>query len=155
MSKTTNAAKYTTGMAGEFLVAGELLRRGIMAAVTYGSAKKADVVVFQDGRSVPLEVKTTSNARWVLGGQLPRTSERVWVLVFLPSDLTQGPEYHVLTGQELRAAVLPRHDAYMNRYLTKHGKKYSARGVVTVRRDEIHGKHAGAWDKVLHALSAP
>ena len=36
------ARKHVLGLAGEFLVAGEILRRGI-TAVTYGNAKKADV----------------------------------------------------------------------------------------------------------------
>ncbi len=34
MSKTTQAGRHTIGMAGEFHVAGALLRHGVMAAVT-------------------------------------------------------------------------------------------------------------------------
>src|SRR5450756_2419270 len=113
----------------EFLVAGELLRRGIMAAVTYGNAKKADVVAIHEGRSATIEVKTTSESRWVLGNALPPEGASRWVLVHLPTDLTQSPEYFVLTGTELRGAVQPRHDAYNAAYMAKHGEPYSKLGV--------------------------
>ena len=38
--------KYNLSLAGDFFVAAELQRRGVMASVTYGNAKKADVVAF-------------------------------------------------------------------------------------------------------------
>jgi hypothetical protein len=139
-------------MAGEFLVAGELLRRGIMAAVTYGNAKKADVVAFHEGRSALLEVKSTSEAKWVLGGTLPQESASLWVLVFLPPDVGQAPQYFVLTSAELRNAVAPRHESYRARYLAKHGRDYAAAGVVSVLRKEVDDRHLAAWDKVGRAL---
>jgi hypothetical protein len=155
MAKLTQAQKHTTGMAGEFLVAGELLRRGIQAAVTYGNAKRSDVLACHEGRSLSLEVKSTSGSKWVLGGVVPAESDKLWVLVHLPSDATQPPSYFVLASAELRKAVLPRHDAYMNRYLSKHGKAYSSTGVVSVFRHEVQECHLGAWHKVLKALGVP
>jgi hypothetical protein len=153
--KKAQAIKHTTGMAGEFLVAGELLRRGVMAAVTYGNAKKADVVAFAEGRSVMLEVKSTSEPKWVLGGTLPADGPTLWVLVYLPADLTKVPEYFILTGADLRRAVLPRHQKYMDGYRAKHGAEYAGKGVVSVRRSELDPRCLGAWEKVLEALGLP
>jgi hypothetical protein len=145
--------KHTIGLAGEFLVAGELLRRGIMAAVTYGNAKKADVVAYNQGRAVTLEVKTTSEQKWVLGGSLPDDSANLWVLVYLPLNESQPPEYHILTSSELRQALLPEHEAYNERYRQKHGKEYSGKGVVSVKRELVSmPEHLGSWKKVSHAL---
>lgn len=152
MTVSTQSRKHAIGLAGEFLVAGELLRRGIMAAVTYGNAKKADVVAVNGTRAAQIEVKTTSAAKWVLGGDLPEDSAKVWILVFLPPDETLPPEFFVLTSAELRKCVLPRHDAYMERYRREHGKEYSAKGVVSVQRKEIDDKHLGAWHKVASAV---
>ena len=152
MAKTPQARKHTTGLAGEFLVAGELLRRGVMAAVSFGNAKKADVFALHEGRSALLEVKSTSEAKWVLGGRLPEETVSLWVLVYLPADLKQAPEYFILSGAELRAAVAPRHEAYMGRYRAKHGKEFTARGVVSVFRKDVDG-HRGAWEKVDRALA--
>lgn len=152
MPKTSQACKHSTGLAGEFLVAGELLRRGIMAAVTYGNAKRADVVAIHEGRSVRLEVKTTSQPKWVLGGSIPQDCGDLWILVFLPPDTTLAPQYFVLTGVELRAAVMPRHQLYMTGYRAKHGMEYVGRGVVSVRRTELVDECLGAWHKVSSAL---
>ena len=50
MSK--QSTKHKLGLSGEFLVAGELLRRGITAAVTYGNAKKADVIAVRGDKAL-------------------------------------------------------------------------------------------------------
>lgn len=149
---TKQARKHAIGLAGEFLVAGELLRRGIMAAVTYGNAKKADVVAVRGDRATNLEVKSTSESKWVLGGTLPEDSSNLWVLVHLPAVEAEPPEYFVLTSAELRQIVLPQHEAYNERYRRKHGKEYSAAGVVSVQRKLIGDQHRGAWEKVRRAL---
>jgi hypothetical protein len=144
--------KYSISLAGEYLVAGELLRRGVMAAVTYGNAKQADVVAFHAGRSTLVEVKSTSEPKWVLGGELPKAQANLWALVFLPLDASKSPEYFILTGAELRELLLPEYDSYMTRYRNKYGKDYSGRGVVSVRRELIGSQHRGAWHKVMDEL---
>lgn len=150
MSKQSQ--KHTTGLAGEFLVAGELLRRGIMAAVTYGNAKKADVIAINERKAATLEVKSTSQAKWVLGGQLPAGTSDIWVLVHLPNDESASPEYFVLTSTELRELVLPQHEAYNKKYREKHGKEYYANGVVSIQRKLLNDSHRNAWEKVRKAL---
>ena len=151
MSKQSH--KHTIGLSGEFLVAGELLRRGIMAAVTYGNAKKADVIAVNEATAIALEVKTTSQPKWVLGGQLPPDNSNIWVLVHLPEKETESPEYFVMTSAELRKLILPGHEAYNIKYREKHGKAYSGKGVVSIQRKLIDGCHLGAWQKVRKALS--
>lgn len=143
--------KYAMGVAGEFLVAGELLRRGIMAAVTYGNAKKADVVAIAEGKSVSVEVKTTSASKWVLGASVPEASNVVWVLVYLPDDLSESPQYFVLTGGELRDIVLPMDRDYRERYLAKHGKPFARTGVTSVARSAVES-YWGAWHTVNRFL---
>lgn len=114
MSKQSR--KHTIGLAGEFLVAGELLRRGIMAAVTYGNAKKADVIAINGATAVSLEVKSTSQSKWVLGGELPADNSNIWVLVHLPENEIESPEYFVLISAELRKLLLSQHEAYNIKY---------------------------------------
>ena len=134
------------------MVAGELLRRGIMAAVTYGNAKKADVIAINGASAVTLEVKSTSQPRWVLGSELPADDSSIWVLVYLTPEEAASPEYFVLTGAELRGLVLPQHEAYNKKYLAKHGKEFSAKGVVSIQRNLLNGEHLGNWGKVRVAL---
>lgn len=151
MSKQSQ--KHTTGLAGEFLVAGELLRRGIMAAVTYGNAKKADVIAINEAKAASLEVKSTSKDKWVLGGQLPADNSSIWVLVHLPLDESASPEYFVLTSAELRSLLLPQHEEYNRKYREKHGKEYSSNGVVSIQRKLLNDSHQGAWEKVRNELT--
>ena len=151
---SNQSRKHAIGLAGEFLVAGEILRRGIMAAVTYGNAKKADVIAVNGAKAASLEVKSTSEAKWVVGGSLPEDTSSIWVLVYLPSDAAKSPKYFVLTSAELRGLLLPEHEAYNARYLKKHGKVYSGKGVVSIQRKLIDDKHLGAWDKVARTLGS-
>ena len=53
--------KYHLAMAGEYFVAAQLQRLGLMASITYGNAKRADVIAFSESsdRVVVVEVRTT------------------------------------------------------------------------------------------------
>ncbi|MDX8128195.1 hypothetical protein QLH52_12940 [Methylomonas sp. OY6] len=144
--------KHTIGLAGEFLVAGELLRRGIMAAVTYGNAKKADVIGINGTTAVSLEVKSTAQSKWVLGSELPADNSSIWILVHLPENEFESPEYFVITSAELRKLLLPQHEAYNAKYREKHGKDFSSKGVVTIQRKLLIDGYLGAWEKVRAAL---
>jgi hypothetical protein len=149
---TKQARKHAIGLAGEFLVAGELLRRGVAASVTYGNAKKADVIAIHEGKHIVLEIKSTSEDKWVLGGSLPDTSAKLWVLVYLSSDETQSPEYFVVASHELRELLLPEHERFMQRHREKHGKEFAGAGVVSIRRELLTAAHGAAWHKVKRAV---
>jgi hypothetical protein len=127
-------AKYHLSLAGEFYVAAELQRRGIAAAVTYGNAKKADVVAFSGGsRAVAVEVKSTPTSRWVVGGVVPPPSSAPWVFVRVPSESTEPPAFFVLTQSELHEILHPVDVAYRKNYLAKHKEEYGDRpGVVSL-----------------------
>jgi hypothetical protein len=140
------------GLAGEFLVAGELLRRGIRAAVTYGNAKRADVVAMDGLFTATLEVKTTSEPKWVLGAFLPPPSPDLWVLVYLPVPDIAAPEFFILSGEELHTLLLPEHELYVARYTERHGTKPTAKGVVSIHRKLIPDLHRSAWHKAAESL---
>ena len=142
------------GMAGEFLVAGELLRRGVHCSVTYGSAKKADVIAFSQDteRFVSIEVKTTSEKSWILGSSIPAPSDKLWVFVLLPSDLSQSPEFFVLTSREINDFLTPLYQEYLRKYRIKNGKEFEGPGVenLSLKQAEI-GRNQ--WQKVLDQLA--
>lgn len=152
MSKQSH--KHTIGLSGEFLVAGELLRRGIVAAVTYGNAKKADVIAVSGSHALSIEVKTTSQPKWVVGNKLPLRDETLWVLVHLPSDEKESPTYFILSGKELHDLLLPQHKAYLSQYREKHGKEFTGKGVVSINRKLMGEGHIGAWHKIARKLNS-
>jgi hypothetical protein len=144
----TQEEKYAVAMAGEHFVAAELLRRGLAASVTMGNAKRADVVVMNRSatRVVVVEVKSSSRKEWIVGARPPEPSKQPWVFVHLPEDHSP-PQYFVLTAKDLHDILTPRHEAYRERYLVKHGKPYTSVGLIPLKWDEAV-KHENRWEKI-------
>lgn len=147
--------KYHLSLAGEFLVAGELQRRHVSAAVTYGNAKAADVVAFSPSgdRAIVIEVKTTSQAKWIVGGAVPPKSNQPWVFVNLPIDETQSPEFYIMPQSELNRILTPGDTAYRVQYKAKHGNEFVGKAVVGLSR-ELALPFKGAWGNILSAIGA-
>lgn len=54
-----------TGQAGEYLVCGELARRGLIATTFTGNVPEYDLLVCDDAlRTLPIQVKTTRSETW-------------------------------------------------------------------------------------------
>lgn len=171
MAKTTQPKKYLTGMAGEFLVAAELNRRGIQAAVTYGSSKSADVfAINEDGsRAIRIEVKTTplSTAKWV--GLEKASKPENWrpnvfyVFVELPPAATPdgpktevalahtAPRFYVLGSAELGQILQAEHEKYLAKFRQRHEREFTARGVPKLPK-ALAAPHQDRWDKIEKAL---
>lgn len=149
------AGKYHLSLAGEFLVAGELQRRQVSAAVTYGNAKAADVVAFsRDGnRAVVIEVKSSAKGSWVVGGVVPPPTSQPWVFVEIPQDELASPQYFVLLQDELHRILAPVDAAYRSRYRARHGTEFSGAGVVSLTREQAQ-PYEGAWDTIVTAIGA-
>jgi hypothetical protein len=86
--------KMFLNLAGEFAVASELNRRRVLASVTYGASKSADIFATNRDMTqiVRIEVKTTEKGKWPIGGKAtkltPQSADVLWVLVLLPSPLS-------------------------------------------------------------------
>ncbi len=121
--RMSQAQKYHLSLAGEFYVAAELHRRSIQAAVTYGNAKRADVVAFSTSRekSVVIEVKSTLQARWVVGDRVPAPSRTPWVFVRMPADPDAPATYYVVLQSDLHRILALDEAAYRRKYRERHG----------------------------------
>jgi hypothetical protein len=131
---TKQAQKHTLGLAGEFFVAAELMRRGILASVTYGNAKRADVIALSASgtKAVVVEVKSTSSQKWVIGNSVPEPSNQIWVLVHLPTDQTSHPSYFILTSRNLNDILMPGDAEYRKKFLDRNKVEYKGIGVVSL-----------------------
>ncbi len=89
------------GMAGEFLTAGQLMKRGLLACVTMGNAKAIDLLVHNEAthRDFCVQVKTMRNrcAGWYMRRIDPK-SVYVFVLLNGPSDQEQ---YFIISGRTI------------------------------------------------------
>ena len=150
--------KYNLSLAGEFFVAAELQRRDVMASVTYGNAKKADVVAFSPKNSTALviEVKSTSKKSWVVGNKNPEPTEDVWVLVHIPADQHQTTRYFILTAREIHDILEPGEQDYLLRFFARNGYESTKPGATSIRLNQVDGTKTEScedkWDKILYRV---
>lgn len=103
----SQAQKYLTQWTGQFGVAHELSRRGYVVAHTIGNAPGADLFCQSPaGVHFSVEVKTTSVRGFIIFQKhlvtAPAKSDRFFIVVYVPKDLSNAPQYFVLSSAELR-----------------------------------------------------
>ena len=96
------ADSQISGLAGEFFVAAELLKRGIQTSVTFGNAKSVDLLAHnsETGRSFTVQVKTLRSRSF-----FPLTFDRiepehVYVFVILNRP-GQAVRYFIVEGSQI------------------------------------------------------
>lgn len=91
-----------SGLAGEFFVAAELLKRGYQTSLTLGNAKSTDLFAQcpVSGSVIPVQVKALSDRNWFILRRDAVRRDHVYVFVILnkPGAATQ---YFVVPGDEL------------------------------------------------------
>jgi hypothetical protein len=106
------ATKNTTHLAGEFLVAGELSRRGYPVSITMGNAKSVDIYAESEHGVLKIDAKAVRAK-----GNWPITSENVqadlfYIFVHLQTekqiDANLPPEYFIVSGAEIISGGLIR-----------------------------------------------
>ncbi len=155
--RSTQKDKTFLNLAGEFAVASELNRRHVLASVTYGASKAADIFALDDDmrRVVRIEVKTTTTDRkkWVVGPNVaaqPQT-DVFWVFVQLPPP-GQSPKFFVFSAHEIHGIWRKDTNEYERRYEDKHGRKFEGRGVPNVKHDARVLACEGKWEKIISRL---
>jgi hypothetical protein len=78
--------------------------------------KKTDVVAVEGGSACAIEVKTTQEARWIIGCTVPEPGNSIWVLVYLPRDDLAPAEFFVLTSSDLHTLLKPVQDAWLKKW---------------------------------------
>ncbi|MCV2355408.1 hypothetical protein LNV09_14735 [Paucibacter sp. B2R-40] len=150
----SQAQKYSLAMSGEFFVAAQLQRLGVAASVTYGNAKRADVVAIgkTSSMAVVIEVKTSSSGSWPMGNRVPMPSQQLWVFVHLPTNTLEAPEYYVVEQTNLHKIFSPGEQAYLARYKAKHGAEYGDKpGVAKATRTGLVA-YKDNWHEILCRL---
>lgn len=155
MAKTTQKDKSFLNMAGEFAVASELNRRNVLASVTYGASKAADIFALSDDlrRVVRIEVKTTpdkrTKTRWVLGKKITEqpSSDVFWILIQLPPP-GESPRFFVFAEQEIHDIWQKEKDECDRKFEARNHHKSDNIGVPGITFcDEILANE-NRWDKI-------
>ena len=164
---TTGRERQLTGAVGEFRVAAELCRRGLLATPFSGNVPHYDIVASgQRGGHVAIQVKAINRGAWQFDigrfmqiaieetphgvRQVPGRVVRepypglVFVLVLLSPDGVD--RFFVLTWKQLRRIIVGRY----RRYLAKHGgvRPRAPRSLhVSLPVDDV-ADYEGSWDTI-------
>jgi len=100
MAKRRDSQK--SGLAGEFFVAAELLKRELQVSLTLGNAKAIDLFAHSEatGKSYQVQVKTLRSSNCYLLRVQDVSPNYVYVFVVLHKP-GQPVEFFLLTGQEI------------------------------------------------------
>jgi hypothetical protein len=99
-----------------------------------------------------VEVKTTRQPEWVVGGYVPAKSEKPWVFVHLSEDSKEPPKFFVLTQSQLHEILDPIDVEYRKKYKEKHGREYGDKpGVVNISLKLLAG-YENEWEATRDQL---
>ena len=131
----TGRSNKLVGQTGEYLVAAELSRRGLIATTFTGNVPHYDIIASDEtGRHVSVQVKAARGGSWQFGdithycdikfkGQRQLVGKprpypvRRLVVVFVTLGKERDDRFYILTWQRLRDLLVRHHVAY----LRKHG----------------------------------
>ena len=146
MAKRSGRSNKVVGATGEYLVAAELSRRGLIATTFTGNVPHYDIIASNaEGETCLVQVKAGRLASWqfgdvtqffditfdgkrqIVGAAKPCPVRRL-VMVFVKIEENGSDQFYVLEWQELRDLLIKGHKAYLD----KHG------GVRPRRWDSLH-----------------
>lgn len=111
-----NKTNILTGSAGEYFVAAELSRRGVVAALTMSGTDAFDILaVNKAGRSYSIQVKTTQyekKLRWLLSSKDEKPKADFYVFVNLNGTEKQ-PDYYIMPAPEVADAIKEEHETWL------------------------------------------
>lgn len=105
-----------TGLAGEYFVAAELLKRGWQVAMTIGNAKSLDLLVTNEsGKNIRVQIKTLRKQPNCFDMHSNKVKfDDFYVFVYL-NQIDKQPDYFILKGSEILVDKAGFYGASLNR----------------------------------------
>ena len=108
------------GVAGEYLVAGELTLRGYLASITLRNSRGIDIIASNaDGSSsVSIQVKTNSDGgkSWILNKKAEKYySENHYYVFVALQGLDQRPSFHIVPSKVVAEYTYSSHSEWLKR----------------------------------------
>ena len=137
------------GVAGEYLAAAELSRRGYIASITLRNTKGVDIIATNEAasKSGNIQVKTSSGSGrggWILNKKAEEMSENnlFYIFVKIPTD-NERPLFHIVPSKKLARSVRDGH----RKWLDTPGKKGQKHKDTSMRYwSDDNDKYLDRWD---------
>jgi len=136
-----------SGVAGEYLVAGELSRRGYIASITLRNSKGVDILATNEkaSRTAAIQVKTrySKGAAWVLSDKAEKYHAANLFYVFVSLNYGEAASFHVVPSKAV-AGFIKQHNRKWLKTPGRKGQKHNQTTMRTFRDDEE--KFLKRWD---------
>jgi hypothetical protein len=136
------------GVAGEYFVAGELSRRGLIASVSLRNTRGIDIIVTNRdaSKSVTIQCKTNQlgTKSWILNKKSETFTSPTHFYVFvILGDTQTRPEYHIVPSRHVAKHISESH----KNWLSTPGKKGQEHKDTNMRRfSDFDDKYLEAWE---------
>ena len=139
------ASKNTAALAGEFLVAGELSRRGYPVSITMGNAKAIDINAnAKNGKTINIDVKASRyKTSWPVG-KIEKTLYYIFVHLQTLDETNKNmpPEYFIVSGKEILDKKL------LIKWTNMSGVKYKDLNTKSTKDDKEEWNYKERWNKL-------
>ena len=143
----TNLESSLVGVAGEYLVAGELSLRGLIASVTLRNSRGVDIIVSNAdaSKSITIQVKTNKNAarRWMLSQKSESfySDSHFYAFVSLRPH-GERPAFHIVPSEVVANQIYNSHRDWLSG-MKRNGEPRQDSSMRIF--DETEGKFLEAW----------
>jgi hypothetical protein len=143
-------ANNLSGAAGQYFVAAELSRRGIIATVTLRNARGVDILAANAtaSRSVSIQVKTNqlSNQKWLLEKKAEEfVADNLFYVFVNLNGLVGRPSFHIVESKIVADAIKIGHRVWLAG-TKKDGGPRKDTSMRAFRDGD--GKYLEAWDRL-------
>lgn len=164
----TGRSNKLVGQTGEYLVAAELSRRGLIATTFTGNVPHYDIIASNErGKLVSVQVKASRGLSWqfgditrfceisfkdkrqIVGRPKPCPVQRL-VVVFVVIGANGEDRYYILTWRTLRDLIIKGHKAYLARRNGMRAEKWdSLHSAIT---EKTLKPHKDKWEIIERKL---
>lgn len=164
----TGRSTKLTGAIGEFLVAAELCRRGLLATPFSGNVPHYDIIASDEhGGHVVIQVKAINKVNWqfdvrkfieitmegdrqILGKPLSEPYPGLYCVFVSLGKSKNADRYFVLAWEDLRDLIVRHHEAYLSKHSGVRPKAPESTHC-SISISEV-GMFEDQWDQILHAI---
>jgi hypothetical protein len=140
----TGRSNKLVGQTGEYLVAAELSRRGLIATTFTGNVPHYDIIASDEaGRHVSVQVKASRGPSWQFGnitqycditfddkrqvvGRRRACPVRRLIITFVKIEDDGNDRFYILPWQDLRDLLVEHHESFLARHNGTRPKKWNS-----------------------------